>query len=65
MSLVGKVGVFKPSGKGKWEEEYGNTQCTIVEEEGEPSDITYGLKVEFEDGKRIVIGVDEFKEALN
>lgn len=60
MDLVGKVGVFIPVGDGVWEELYGNKICTVIELEEYEYSNSYGVLVEFEDGKKITIADDEF-----
>lgn len=63
MSLVGKIGVFTSEDDTAWGDKYANKQCTVIRHiEYTPVD---ELLVEFEDGQRLVFGVDEFKETIN
>ena len=58
MNLIGRNGVFNTSEDGAWGEKYAGKKCIVLDYDDEVS--RTGIIVRFEDGQKLVIGVDEF-----
>lgn len=62
MELIGKRGVFNAYEDLAWGS-YAGKVCTVIKYDDEI--VKYEILVEFDDGVRLTIGVDEFNVILN